>query len=109
MAKIEYSPMALEDLKEINEYVMINWGESVAKRILGKIISDIRRLEQYPALGVDLGNMIDVPTKYRYIFSEKNYIFYYLEADKVRIVRVLNEVQDYMEQLFGKGLELDYD
>ncbi|HHX60678.1 MAG TPA: type II toxin-antitoxin system RelE/ParE family toxin [Epulopiscium sp.] len=47
MAKIEYSPMALQDLTEIKEYVM----ENVAKRILGKITSDIRRLEQYPALG----------------------------------------------------------
>lgn len=107
MAKIEYSPMALEDLKEINKYVMANWGEDVAKRILGKITSDIRRLGQYPTLGVDLGSMIDVPTKYRYIFSEKNYIFYYFEDDKIRIVRVLNEVQDYMRQLFGKSSESD--
>ena len=51
--------------------------------------------------------MIGVPTKYRYIFSEKNYIFYYLEADKIRIVRVLNELQDYMEQLFGNVSETD--
>lgn len=49
--------------------------------------------------------MIDVPTKYRYILSEKNYIFYYLEADKIRIVRVLNELQDYIQQLFGDSSE----
>ena len=97
--------MALEDLKQVNDYVTANWGESVAKRILENITSDIRRLEQYPALGVDLGKIIDMPTKYRYIFSEKNYVFYYMEIDKIRIVRVLNEKQNYIEKLFGISLD----
>ncbi len=44
--------------------------------------------------------MIEVPTDYRYLFTEKNYVFYYLEADKIRVVRILNEQQDYMVQLF---------
>ena len=52
MSKVEYSPLALEDLKSINHYITDNWGEGVANRILKKIISDIRRLEQYPLSGV---------------------------------------------------------
>lgn len=51
----------------------------------------------------------DVPTEYRYLFSEKNYVFYHLEFDKVRIVRVLNEQQDFMQQLFGIGSDSDED
>ncbi|OPJ63824.1 type II toxin-antitoxin system RelE/ParE family toxin [Clostridium oryzae] len=105
MAKVEYSPMALEDLKDIRDYILSNFGDNVAKRILKKITSDIRRLEQYPVLGVDLGKIIDVPTEYRYIFSEKNYVFYHLEFDKIRIVRVLSEQQDYIKQLFGINSE----
>ncbi|MDT8718596.1 type II toxin-antitoxin system RelE/ParE family toxin [Clostridium sp. 19966] len=101
MTKVEYSPMALEDLKNIRDYILTNFGDNTAKQVLKKITSDIRKLEQYPVLGVDLGNIIDVPTEYRYIFSEKNYIFYHLEFDKIRIVRVLNEKQDYIKQLFG--------
>jgi plasmid stabilization system protein ParE len=50
---------------------------------------------------VDLGKVIEVSTDYRYLFTEKNYVFYYLEADKIRVVRILNEQQDYMMQLFG--------
>lgn len=101
MHQIEYSPMALEDLRNINDYVIANWGESVANKTLEKITSDIRRLGQYPTLGVDLGKIIDIPTRYRYIFSGKNYVFYYVEVEKIRIVRVLNERQNYMEKLFG--------
>ncbi|WMM25835.1 type II toxin-antitoxin system RelE/ParE family toxin [Tissierella sp. MB52-C2] len=107
MLKVEYSPLVLEDLERISGYITENWGKNVANRILKKIISDIRRLEQYPLSGVSLDKIIDVRTEYRYLFSEKNYIFYYLEYDKIRIVRVLNEKQDYIHHLFGVSSELD--
>ena len=107
MYQIEYSPTALEDLRDVKNYLITNWGESLANKVLEKIVSDIRRLAQYPALGVDLGKTIDVPTKYRYIFSEKNYVLYYVDGDKIRITRVLNERQDYMEQLFGTSSASD--
>jgi toxin ParE1/3/4 len=101
MSNIQYSPMALDDLKQISDYISDHWGEDVAKKVLKKITSDIRRLEQYPASGVDLGKIIDVPTDYRYLYSEKNYVFYRLELNMVKIVRVLNEHQDYVQLLLG--------
>ncbi len=101
MPKLEYSPMALNDMQHLRDYILANWGENDAKRILKKMTSDIRRLEEHPLLGVDLGKIIDVPTDYRYLIAEKNYVFYHLEVEKVRVVRVLNEQQDYMKQLFG--------
>ena len=107
MPRVEYAPRALDDLRRIREYISVNWGEEAATRILRKITSDIRRLEEYPVSGVDLGKMIDVPTEYRYLFSQKNYIFYRLDLDKIRIIRVLNEVQDYMEQLFEISSETE--
>jgi plasmid stabilization system protein ParE len=109
MPKLEYSPMALEDLQYIHSYILANWGENVAKRILKKITTNIRSLEEHPLLGVGLGKIIDVPTDYRYLFIDKNYIFYHLESDKVRVVRILNDQQDYMLQLFGKRVELEED
>ncbi|MEQ6390332.1 type II toxin-antitoxin system RelE/ParE family toxin [Bacillaceae bacterium S4-13-58] len=110
MPKVEYSPKALEDLQYINDYIMTKWGQNIAQRILKKITANIRRLEQYPVSGVELGKLIDVQTDYRYIFLEKNYFFYRIENDKVQIVRVLNEHQNYIKQLFGKssGSEADY-
>jgi toxin ParE1/3/4 len=105
MAKVDYSPAALEDLQRTRDYILDNWGENAAKRILKKIMSDIRSLEQYPVLGVGLGKIIDVPTDYHYLFTEKKYVFYYLEFDKIRIVRVLSEQQDFMHQLFGISSE----
>ena len=54
MIKVEYSPMALEDLQHLRDYV-----------------------------------------------------FYHLELDTVRIVRILNEQQDYMMQLFGLSKDIE--
>lgn len=101
MPRVEYSPLALEDLNHLSNYITDNWGNNVANGILKRITSDIRRLEQYPLSGVNLGKIIDVSTEYRYFFSEKNYIFYLLELDRVRIIRILNENQDYIQPLFG--------
>ena len=50
-----------------------------------------------------------MPTEYRHLFSAKKYVFYHLEFDKVRIVRVLNEQQDFMQQLFGISSDSDED
>ena len=99
----------MEDLRHVRDYVSTAWGDAAATKILKKISSDIRNLEQYPSSGVALGKTIDVSTEYRYLFSEKNYIFYRLEADNIRIIRVLNERQDYLRQLFGINPEISED
>ena len=101
MGKIEYAPKALEDLQRIQNYISQYHGENVAKKVMKTIITNIKRLEQFPASGVDLARTIDVPTDYYYLFVEKNYAFYRLEEDIIRVIRVLNEQQDYMQILFG--------
>ena len=41
MFKIQYSPQALDDLKRLQVYILTNWGDSISKKILTKITSDI--------------------------------------------------------------------
>ena len=101
MSKIKYSPQALEDLQCLKIYLSSNWGENTSIKILDKITSEIRRLELYPFSGINLGKIVNITTDYRYIFVEKNYVFYRLELDKILIIRVVNERQDYLKQLFG--------
>lgn len=79
--------MALEDLQYIKEYITVYLGENVTRKILNMIIADIKRLEQFPALGTNLGKNINVPTEYRYLYTEKNYIFNRLESDRIRTPR----------------------
>ncbi|MDF2668864.1 MAG: hypothetical protein K0R67_1170, partial [Paenibacillus sp.] len=41
MSNIQYSPIALNDLQQIKDYISEQWGEHVAQKILKKITSDI--------------------------------------------------------------------
>lgn len=100
MGTVEYSPKALEDLQRIKAYIIENFEVDTAQKSLGKITTSVRRLEKYPVLGVALGRLIDIPTDYMYIFIERNYVFYRIEGNIVKIVRVLNERQDFMRILF---------
>ena len=107
MLKIIYSPAALEDLQYIRDYILDLWGEKTAIKALNNILSSIRKLGEFPALGIDLGKMIDVPTDYRYLYIEKNYVFYRLENNTVKIIRIISERQDYIGQLFEIDSEFD--
>ena len=67
MGNVEYSPKALEDLQKLKAYSIENFGVDAAQKALAKITGSVRRLEEYPALGVVLGRMI--MEKYGIIFS----------------------------------------
>lgn len=101
MGKVKYSPKALEDLHRIKSHITENFGDEVAKKVLTKITTNVRRLEKFSASGIMLAGVIDVPTDYLYLFIEKDYVFYRIDGEAVHIVRVLNEQQDYMQILFG--------
>lgn len=105
MIKIEYSPSALEDLQQLFEYLTTQHSENTAKKILKQITFDISRLEIFPLSGASLSKLIDAPTDYYYIFTEKNFVFYRTSLNSVRIIRVLNEKQNYLIHLFKDSVD----
>lgn len=47
MKKVSYSPEAGQDLQNIKCYILREFGEEIAKKVLLKIIKDIQILEVY--------------------------------------------------------------
>jgi len=45
--------------------------------------------------------MFGVPSDYCYLFVWKNYVFYDIESDAIRIINIYNEKEDFMWLLFG--------
>ncbi|AGA68336.1 plasmid stabilization system protein [Desulfitobacterium dichloroeliminans LMG P-21439] len=109
MGKVEYSPKAQEDLWKIRAYIIENFGIDTAQKALVKITASINRLGEYPLLGVSLSKMFDVSTDYMYLFCGKNYVFYRIEGNIVKVVRVLNEQQDFLRVLFEIYIDSDED
>lgn len=104
--EIYYSPKAKEDLWRIRESILSTWDdESLVVQVIGKITKSIRNLEQFPYMGEKISSTLEIPSSYRCLFSSHNYIFYRIEKERIFIVRILNEKQDYMRILFGNTEE----
>ena len=101
MYKLEYAPRAMDDLARVKEYITLQHGANVARKSLRRLTSSARRLEKYPEEGPSLEGMIMVPTDYRYLYIRPNYLFYRIEGNFVKVVRVLNEQHDFLQILFG--------
>ncbi len=97
-----YTPKAREDLSHIRENVIETWGNvDLAENVLRKITKRVRSLTTFPYMGAEISAITGIKTDYRYLFCEKNYIFYRIETEQVRVIRILNERQDYIKILFG--------
>ena len=100
--ELYYTPKARNDLLQIKESIIEKFDdENLAKKILRKMTETVRQLITFPYLGQELSGITGIYTDYRCLFCEKNYVFYCIEADRVCVIRVLNERQDYMRILFG--------
>lgn len=101
MYKIMYAPRALEDLQGIKTYISVNFGKDKAKDCVQKLTKAVRQLEKFPEEGLRLEELVNYSTVFYYLVVKPNYIFYRIEEDMVRIIRILNEKQDFLQILFG--------
>lgn len=109
MYKLEYAPRAMDDLARMKECITLQYGVDVARKNLRRLTTSARRLEQFPDAGPSLEEMILVPTDYRYLYIRPNYLFYRVEGKCVKILRILNEQQDFLQILFGIATVADDD
>lgn len=101
MKKIKYTPDAADKLRAINTAILVQYGSKKAKEIVGSITGAIRGLVVNEQMGPSVGHMFGVASDYRYIFVSRNYVFYSIERDVIRIINIYNEKEDFMWLLFG--------
>ena len=101
MKKIRYTPDAADKLRAINSAVSARYGSKKAKEVIGKITGAIRGLTDNEQKGPSAESMFGVKSDYRYIFVSKNYVFYRIEDDCIKIINIYNEKEDFMWLLFG--------
>ena len=106
MAKINFSPTAINDLKEIKSYITDDLcSEKAAVNIIKKIMMRIRQLEDFPEIGALLSSIVRIETPYRFIICGKYIAFYKLDGDEVHIIRVLYGRRNYIQTLFDLPYE----
>ena len=101
MRKIDLSPEAYNDLEGIKERLNTEFGEVTEKKILKSIVKDMKRLEKYPETDIKFFERFGIVTDYKCIYSNKNYVFYRIEDEYIRIIRIIDVRRDFMYILFG--------
>ena len=103
------SPEARDDLIAIEKYIAENTGSAeAAKKVVNKIIKNIRRLEAFAGIGAPLSSIIDMATDYRFLVCDNYIAFYRVESEfvsnkiAVYIDRILYKKRDYISILFGE-------
>ena len=104
MVKVNYSPLSLEDLKSIRDYIAVKLGSpQAAKNTVSKITSRIRDLEGSPEIGTRLSAICRVESDYRFLVSGKYLVFYRYEVGAIYIVRILYGGMNYLSILFSNS------
>jgi len=87
LKKIRYTPDAADKLRNISRKLMLQYGSSKAKEIIGRIMKTVRELSANEKLGPSVEEMFHIPSDYRYIYVSRNYIFYKIEQEYIQITK----------------------
>lgn len=96
--KIRYTPLAYEDLDEIDTYIsetLLN--PQAAENLLDEMEKSIRQLEQFPYVGSEVEDSSLSDKGYRKLVVQNYLIFYIvdLEQKQVVIMRILYGAREY--------------
>ena len=101
MKKVEYSLIVRQKLKDLRKDLTERYGEVVSKRSVKRITDAARGLGVFETKGVSVSAMYDIDCDYRVLYAGHNYLFYRIESDKIIIVEMFDEREDFMWKLFG--------
>ena len=101
MKKIEYSKIVREKLNRLKADLGQDFGAEVSKKSVKKITDAVRGLEKFEKKGISVSSMYNIECDYRYLYINHNYVFYRIESEKIIIVEMFDEREDFMYKLFG--------
>ncbi len=99
--QLEYSHIAKNKLLDIRVDLSKKYGDDFSKKTISKILKSLRQLEEHSHKGIRISEMYEVDSDYYYVFLNHNYFIYRIEEDKVIIVQIFHEKQDFIYKLFG--------
>lgn len=99
--EVVYSPMAVEDLDRIWEYISSDLDSPrAAGDIVAGILDAVENLASFPLSGTSLSALFPIDTSYRFV-GYGNFLAFYRYADAVHVDRVLYAKSDYLQTLLG--------
>ena len=100
--RIRYTPLAYEDLDEIDSYITDTLcNESAAEQLLAEMERSINQLRQFPQIGSKVEDAYLAEKGYRKLVVENYLVFHLINeaAKEVIIMRILYGAREYHKLL----------
>lgn len=101
MKKVEYSQIVRRKLKNLRKHLTAEFGPEVSRKSIKQVTDAARGLGNFEGKGILVSSMYGIECDYRYIYVGHNYLFYRIETDRIIIVEMFDEREDFMYKLFG--------
>ena len=99
---IKFSPMSLQDLDEIWEYVAITLeNRQAAGKIVDDILDKVQLLEDFPEMGTPMYRQTGIGSEYRFLICGSYLVFYRPSEASVYIDRILYRKRECVRILLG--------
>ena len=99
MHTIEYSPDAIRDLDRVwDEVFEASKSVEISTRYVNDLLDEVAKRKEFPESASRL-YYNDMFTGYYYVVFKAYIAFYFIENDRVRVMRVLFGRSDYMREL----------
>lgn len=90
------APRAAHDFEDILLHSLHTWGDEQARRYQAALDRAIDGLEDFPEIGPTRD---DLPAGFRMRFVEQHIIYYRIEEETIRVVRILHRRQQVSSDL----------
>lgn len=102
MFEVKVSPQAAEDLLEIKNYIENELQNPIAaQNTVLKIVETYEDLANFPETGIPVERYVSFPTDYKFALANNYSIFYRIEEDCVKVIRIMYSRRDFVRFLFG--------
>lgn len=92
---VDILPSAWEDLKEIEDYYMMEFDAITALNVTNSILDSIEKLEQFPDLGVFTPDAWLNSLGYRMVICKKHVAIFKIIEDTIFIYHIADTRTDY--------------
>lgn len=104
MFTVEVSPQAAEDLLGIKFYIEKELQNPIAAHnTIEIIVETYEDLAKDPDVGIPVGRYVPFPTDYKFVLANNYSVFYRIEKDIVKIIRIMYSRRDFIRVLFGEN------
>lgn len=103
MLTVIYSEEVKCKLKSLKDELVIIQGQKKGTKIIATIVSVLDSLGQFPDVGIPINERYDVecPDNWYLLYSNKNYFVYSKTDERINVLEMYDNRQDFMNELFG--------